>query len=137
MIDANALLRRWIAEGLSTNRVSATVLPEYEPSTSEGFRPEDGAWIVIDCRGGSAHIEAPIISPSMQVRVWAGVRQFLEARTRYLEVFDLIHGQTFVDFDVDGHVILCYEEVQGQDITDPDTGYATVLSFFQMKCRSN
>jgi hypothetical protein len=113
------------------------VLPEYNTTTGDGFRPEDGPWIVLQIRGGNAHAEAPIIAPSVQVRVWAGPEQFLSARARYLQVFDLIHGATSVDFDVDGHVILCVEEVQGQDITDPDTGYASVISFFELRCRSN
>jgi hypothetical protein len=137
MIDANALLRRWISEGLNTQRVSATVLPQYEAATDDGFNPQSGPWIVISTRGGLAHPEAPIITPSLTVRVWAGFNQFDVARARYLEVFDLIHQQTSVDFGDDGYVISCSEEVQGQDVTDPETGYATVIADFGMKCTSN
>lgn len=134
MIDANALLRRWIATGLSTTRVSAVVLPEYNIETGDGFRPEDGPWIVLNVRGGDPKTESPILKASMQVRVWAGSEQFLAARTRYLQVFNLIHGQTGIDFDVDGRVIACYEEVHGQDLPDQDTGYASVIAEFFLMC---
>lgn len=131
--DANALLRRWISEGLNTQRVSATVLPEYEKETGDGFRPEDGPWIVISIRGGTAHAERVWIEPSMQVRIWAGVNEPDIARARYLQIFDLLDGVNNRDFDTDGYVIGCYEQQQGQDITDQDTGYATVNSFFALR----
>ena len=133
MIDANALLRRWIAQGLNTPRVSAVVLPDYNPDTGDGFQPSDGPWIVVNVRGGLSETEAPIIKPSLQVRVWADQDQFDIARSRYLEIYDLIQGQQ-IDLDVDGRVIACSEDQQGQDVVDQDTGFATVIAFFTLQC---
>lgn len=137
MIDANALLRRWIAEGLGTERVSAPVLPEWRPETFDGFNPKDGPWIVISRRGGLAHSEADLFMPSVQIRVWADAEQFPVASARSIEVFNLIHQQTSKDFDQDGYVISCLQEGADQDVVDPETGYATVLSFYGLKCTSN
>jgi hypothetical protein len=137
MIDANALLRRWIAQGLNTSRVSCVILPDYLPDTGDGFRPSDGPWTVINCRGGTAETEAPIIKPSMQVRVWAGPNQFLLARATYLAIYDLIQGGQ-INLDVDGRVIACSEDQQGQDVVDQDTGFATVIAFFTLQaCASS
>ena len=137
MIDANILLRRWLVEGLGTERVWTVSLPEYLPDTGEGFRPEDGPGIVISTRGGQSHTEIPIIRPSMQVTVWAGPNQQEEARELYNDVFALIHGRTNVDFDTDGYVLSCLEETHGQDEVDPDEGYARVVGFFNLFLRSN
>jgi hypothetical protein len=131
--DANALLRRWISEGLNTQRVSATVLPQYEAETGDGFHPDAGPWIVVSVRSGQVHPERVWIEPSMQVRVWAGGNQPDVARARYLEVFDLLDGATNRDFGDDGYVILCSEEMQGQDLTDHLTGYVNVNSYFKLR----
>jgi hypothetical protein len=137
MIDANALLRRWISQGLATQRVSAVILPDYVPETGDGFQPSDGPWVVVNVRGGTAYDEAPIIKPSMQVRVWAGRDQFMLARAVYLQLFDLLDGEQ-IDLDVDGRVIACNEETQGMDVVDPDTGFATVIADFSLiACASN
>jgi hypothetical protein len=131
--DENALVVRWISEALGTTRVSATVLPEYEPETGDGFRPEDGPWIVVSCRGGTVHREKVWIVPSMQVRVWAGENQPDIARARYLQVLELLDGAANLDFDVDGYLLLCWNESLGQDLTDADTRYANVNSYFALK----
>jgi len=131
--DENALLRRWISEGLGTERVSCTVLPEYERETGDGFKPSDGPWIVISCRGGNAQPEGAWVEPSMQVRVWAATPD--AARERYLEVFELLHLGPTVDYTADGggRVILCELQSVGQDLTDQDTGYPNVNSFFGVR----
>lgn len=135
--DANVLLVRWLKEALDTTRVSAIVLPEWRPDTNDGFRPQDGPWVVVSRRGGDAHSEAPLVNPSMQVRVWAGVDQFDVASARSLEVFQAIHQQDHVDFDNDGYVIAARQEGGDQDVPDSDTGFATVLSFYELRLTSN
>jgi hypothetical protein len=130
--DENALLRRWISEGLNTQRVSATVLPEYEAETGDGFRPADGPWIVVSARGGNAHPENAWIETSMQVRVWAAPNQPDVARALYAQVFELLDGNG-IDFGPDvGRVIWAENEVIGQDETDIDTGYVNVNSYFKL-----
>lgn len=136
MIDANALVMRWISEELGTDRVWSPQLPGYDNTTGAGFQPEDGPGIVVSVVNEKTHPEIPLVKSSVRIDVWADVGQGDIARERYLEVRDMIHGRTNVDFDVDGHVLSCLEE-SNQDLTDPDVGWARVESVFELELRAN
>jgi len=136
MVDANVILRRWLTDPAgpvwpllgSVPRIYAGALPE-------GFNPESGLGILIHVRGGFSEIEMPVIHPSVQITTYAPQNKFAAARGLYLAIYDWIHGKFKVDFGSDGHVISCLEEVQGQDIVDPDEGWATVVAFYGMTLR--
>src|SRR4051812_19359406 len=108
----------------------------YAGDLPERFDPLLGAAIQIQTVGGIPHSEVlPLLDERKQVRVWAGIEQYALARQIYGAVRDLIHGGQNVDFGADGHVIRCIEVTSGQDVTDPDTGWATVLAFYQLMAR--
>lgn len=99
----------------------------------EEFNPESNPAITISIRGGSSHSEMPIQDPSIQVRYWCGVNQFLLARQVYEAAYQSLHGISNLDMGDDGKIICLLEEVLGQDITDSEMGWATVMNTFGLK----
>lgn len=102
----------------------------------EKFDPESNPGITISVKGGSSHSEMPIQDPTIQVRYWCGVNQFLLARSIYEAAYQALHGITNLDLGDDGKVISLLEEQLGQDVTDGDAGWATVMNTFNMKVTS-
>lgn len=138
MVNPNELFRAWLLTlplGLpqrdDTGSVYTVNLPEY-------WDPKDGPGLVIGVRGGNAHAEIlGLIKPSFQVRVWAGPNEQDVAWKVYGKIFDSCHGVCNVNLNADGFILSCLETVTGQDVTDPDSGYATVIGFFDLQMRSN
>jgi len=149
MIDANLLLRTWLLSTvvngqpnpvlpvLQTNRIFAGHLPQgLDPKTGPVIVVRTGGGTASATGGGSAHPEIPgLIKPRMQITVWADVDQWQVARAVYGAIFDWLHQQTNVDFGVLGTVLSCLEDTEGQDVSDPHTGYATVVSFWSLAIR--
>lgn len=138
MVDTNILLRDWLLSStgitslLGTNGNGSI----YCGDLPEHFDPLLGPGITIHSVGGVAHTEIlSLVDERKQIRVWAGIEKYQLARQVYLAIKSLIHGQTSVDFGADGRVVRCIEAVPGQDVTDPDTGWATVLTFYQLMAR--
>ena len=139
MVDANVLVREWLLAQTSvtsligTGNINGGV---YCGDVPEHFDPTLGPCIQIQRQGGSSHSEIPaVIDARMHIRVWAGVEQYLSASQLYSAVRDVMHGAEMVQL-ADGFVIRCIETVPGQDVTDPDTGWATVFGFFQLMARN-
>lgn len=136
MIDSNEALMAWLfqceaLENLIGTRIYCGTLPR-------GYKPEvNGRAITFLNRGGSAEVEVPIISPSVQIECWAPERCHQQAREVYRAIFDWCHGQTNIDLGEKGYILSCVEELQGQDITDPDTQWASVVSYYRLTLRAN
>ena len=165
MIDPNLLLRTWLllpsltlldgtvvenpvlaALSATTPAVAWPQTPVFAGHLPEGYDPRqtgNGPAIVVRVggsgvtSGGTAHPEIPIIDPRMQVIVWAGINEYQLARTIDRAIFDWIHGQTALDIADTGHVLLALNQVLGQDINDPHSGLATVVSFWHLMLREN
>jgi hypothetical protein len=140
MVDTNVLIRKWILSAASITSLLGTNAngSVYCGDLPEGFDPALGPAIQIVCSGGPVpHSEIlSIVDERMQIRVWAGIEQYQLARQIYGAVRDLIHGATGITpAGQNGTVIRCLEVVPGQNITDPDTGWATVLAFYQLMAR--
>jgi hypothetical protein len=109
----------------------------YGGALPENIDPTSNPVVVVHSRGGTTHPEMPISDMSIMVTCWAGMNQFKLARALYGQVFRTLHGITDMDFGVDGCIIRCIEELPGQDVTDPDAGYATVVSAYTMMIRES
>jgi hypothetical protein len=140
VVDTGVLVRNWllgqsvITSLLGTNAGSSVYAA---PDLPKNFDPSLGPGIQVHVTGGPpAHPEIlTIVDHRIQVRVWAGVDEYDAARNVYSLVRDLMHGACGVDLGANGFVIRCLEVTPGQDITDPDTGWATVLGFYQLMAR--
>jgi hypothetical protein len=167
MIDPNLFLRTWLLipqlpqpdGSLLDNPVLAALLaqlppppdPWPSPPVFAGHLPEhydprpsgNGMAIVIRVggsgmtSGGTANPEIPIIDPRMQVSVWAGINEYQKARTLDRAIFDWIHGKTSINLGDAGFALGSLNQVLGQDINDPSTGLATVVSFWHLTLREN
>lgn len=114
---------------LGGNNIYGSKLPEkYDP----GVHPA----VVLCAEGGTSHPEAPITIDRVKVQVWAGINQAVLARQVYEEIHNWLHSATSINLSPNGFIISSLEAVRGQDLTDPDSGWDTVVSFFQITARN-
>jgi hypothetical protein len=139
----NALLTSlFTSGGVSPNdspqRVYAGHLPVgFDTKYGPGIVVRVGGGTASGTAGGSAHPEAPILNPRMQITVY-GTGNFYEVPRRiYRAIFDWMHQRTGVDFGSLGYVLSCLEQVEGQDIADPHTNQATIVSYWRLMTLAN
>ena len=136
MIDSNLALVTYLTQSaaliaLVDNRIYCGMLPQ-------GYKPEkNGCAITFMNRGGAADPELPIIRPSVQIECWAPALASQQARQVYGAVFDQLHQKNNIDLGDAGYFLSITEEVQGQDLVDPDTQWCSVLSYYRLILRSS
>jgi hypothetical protein len=150
LIDANLLLRTWLLtpaiNGVQnpalavltnpTNIFAGHLPPGVDTSVEPAIVVRNGGGTASATGGGTAHPEIPIIRPRMQITAWCGPNQFQLARQLYGAIFDWMQGKTAIDLGAAGFVMSSLEETEGQDVTDPHTGFATVVSFWNLLLRA-
>lgn len=151
MADANILVQNFLLQDsalvalLGGQNIFSGDLPEkYNPELgaagAQNVWPDlgtNGPAITVCTEGGAAHPEIPMAADRVKVRVWCGINQFPVARRIYNELQKFLHGPCMVDLGSDGFILSSLEVVRGQDLTDPDTGWATVISFFRITARDS
>jgi hypothetical protein len=138
MVDTNTLLRFWLLSAASITSLLGTNINGsiYCGDIPDTFDPTLGLAIEISGAGGSSHPEINTITDDRKmVRIWAGANEFLKARVLYNAVNSLIHTATNVDLQTKGYMMRCIEVTSGMDITDPDSGWATVVAFYKLMAR--
>lgn len=85
--------------------------------------------LVFSARGGLSGVETPLLKPSYQFRAWA--LRPAEAREVYAALFDALHGKSNLGAGA-ARILAAFEEVSAQDVTDEESGWATVLGFFRI-----
>lgn len=141
MIDnTNKLLRNW----LLTSTDLLALLPGRDSgggpthSIYAGDLPEKldllaGPAVTLFTRPGKMHKEIPVlITPNIQIKIWAAPMKYQLARQVYGVISDLIHCANNIDLSPDGVVLSGQANGTGQDVDDPDSGYATVVGFFDV-----
>lgn len=162
MIDTNLLVRTWlltpelVIEGQTVenqvpivlashftpgadppndtaNRVyGAHLIPGFDPQYGPGLVIRVGAGTATGTTGGSSRPEVPIRSPRIYLTAWAGKNQFDIARELYGAAYDWMQRRNNIDMGDAGFIFSCLEQVEGQDIDDPHTGFATVMGIWQL-----
>lgn len=108
-------------------------LPElYDPSQTGS-----GPAVVVTVKGGLTHPEMPLQKFSMQVKAWAGVNEFIQARYCSYLAFKSAHGVLNTSFGQYGFIVSLLESTPGIEVVDPDSGWSTVVSTFELLARSN
>lgn len=109
-------------------------LPEhYNPEPSTTAEPSgNGPAITLLVKGGTTHAEMPSQDVDVQVMVWAGTNKNFDARSVYNRCFQVLHGLCNVMTGVAGQVKRIIAMTPGVDMTDPDTGWATILGAFNV-----
>lgn len=141
MIDTNIALRQWLLTfpavtsllgSNANNSIYAGDLPEH-------YDPANGPAIQIFTSGGASDSEVTVlVRERKHVRVWAGTEQYDVARAVYGAIRDSIHGQSNIVLGApaNGTIVTCNEVTSGQDVTDPDLGWATVVAFYEIRAHS-
>lgn len=138
MVDATTTFVNWVGAGSGIGGVPATRIVGGD--LPDGAKPGAGEeWITLRCRGGESYPEIPDwIKPSFEVACWAA--DPVTARQIYLAFREIVHGALGVTVSVAGYddafIAVALEEVQGQDVTDPETGWALVISYYQLTMRT-
>lgn len=146
MTDSNAALVAWLMQSDAIADLVANQAPSSDVKCAslifcgmlpQGYKPDvNGPAITFSCRGGDAPAEVPIINPSVQIECWAPALANKQARQLYGAVFDQIANKNNIDLGSDGFILACTVEVLGQDLTDPDTEWPSVLGYFRLTLRN-
>jgi hypothetical protein len=129
VIDTNAVIEAYLIastdiHGVVTDRIYCPRLPENHTLPAISFFT----------RGGTSTPYIPgMPAPSVQFDCWAA--DPIVARQVYRALYDALQG--IQNMTVGSNFILsAREEVQGQDLVDPDIpGYFRVLTFFEIMIR--
>ncbi len=132
MINPNKVLREYLLADTALAALVGTnvAYPDLPADTDiAGKMGTAVRAVVFGARGGRSDIETPLLRPSYQVRCWA--LRPAEAREVYAAVFDALHGKNNLA-GTSGKILSAFEEVSPQDVTDDDTGWATVIGFYRL-----
>lgn len=136
MFDAAVAFRQWlVGESTITDLVPAAKIVGGD--LPQGANPGAGEkWITFHIRGGEGHSEIrDLVYPSFAITFWAKKDGLIDAREVYRAFRDL--GYNTQSEAVSEAVIICAEEeVQGQDLTDPDTEWAMCVTYWTVTMRS-
>jgi hypothetical protein len=120
------------------NRVYDSHLPVgFDAKYGPGIVVRVGVGTATGTTGGSAHPEAPILNPRLQLTVYGLGNYYSPPRQVYRAIFDWMHQKTNVDLGAAGYVLSCLEQVEGQAVADPHTGQATIVSYWQLRALAN
>lgn len=136
MIDPLQLVRQWLLASSSVQAIAGlNVFNEFLP---EHYDPTSNPAVVISLKGGSGHSEITKLKDvEVQIKCWAGVNQFILARSLYGAVYDTMHGQQMVSFAGYGTVTYSHELNQSASIADPDVFWAGALGSFKLQVRED
>lgn len=134
-MEPNLLVRKWLADGLPSTRVSVAILPAYDEQNDTGFDPQDGPWIVVSVYSGGFNADIPVFEGKIQITVFAGVDEVLAAVIMAGQIRSLIHGQNNVNVSGQGTVLASTENNDGQPGAEQIAGLATSISLYDMILR--
>lgn len=103
----------------------------------QNYDPTGNPTAVITVKAGTTHPEMPTQRFVLQCRIWAGVNEFVAARVASYYAFKAAHGIVNKNYGQFGTIITCIEASPGQETVDSDSGWATLISTFELLARSN
>lgn len=114
-------------------------LPEhYNPEVTSTAEPAgNGPAITMIVKGGTTHSEMPLQDVDVQLTIWAGVNQNLNARAIYERCFQVLHGLTGQSLGAAGTVNRILATQPAQDQVDPDTGWVMLIAPFSVMLTDN
>ena len=132
MIDTNAILCQHLkTAGSGLYALVGTRI--YCPRVPAGFTNTAAALEVMR-RTGTSKREHEMHEVSFQIKCFGGTNSHASAEAVYRALWDRIHGAEGVTV-TDGFIIQAFEDVSGQSLFDPDSGWPYVLSFWTVTMR--
>lgn len=115
------------------------LLPEhYNPEVASTAEPAgNGPAITMIVKGGITHPEMPLQEVDVQLTIWAGINQNLNARAIYERCFQVLHGLTGQSLGAAGMVARILATQPAQDLVDNDTGWVMLIAPFNVMLVDN
>jgi hypothetical protein len=137
MTDACTLLRKLLLADSTFAALIGTNGQVVAGNLPQGADPAVNKFVTLQAQGGNSHPEIETLQEQrILVKCWGGVNGQEAAAELYQALRAAVHGVQNKSFSTFGFIRTCLEVVAGQDITDPDTGWATVAAFYEVSCRS-
>ena len=140
MVDVAVLVREHLLNQVAVTALLGTNLNGSIYAASdlpEHFDPKLGACILICRAGGIPPAEIPaLIIARLQVRVWADQERYQLASDVYGALHDALHATCNVELD-EGFLLAALEVTGPQEMSDPQTGWVSVNSFYSVTARPN
>ena len=131
--DTNAIVRAHLAADVALTALVGTRI--YCPTLPEKATLPA---VTLFTRGGTSTPYIPDIpDPSVQINSWHETNPGT-ARQIYRAVYDALQGIQNTAVTIGGatyYILAAEEEVQGQDLIDPDTKWYKTMTFFRIKIR--
>lgn len=143
MISPNVVMTAFLAANgplLAALTPAGSSTPQlYSPRLAPNWKPIMGPAISHFVRGGpEPSLYTPTVQPSYQVTTWAATPKL--ARQVHSLAYAALHGagpQSIATVDGTASIKWGKAETFPQDIVDPETGWFTVTSFFQLSLVSD
>jgi hypothetical protein len=147
--DASLLVRKFLLQDSALTTLCPGGAPTIGPVADlpehilAGDLPEKAdptvyaPFVTICTEGGKGYPEMPVAADRVKIQVWAGVNQNALARAVYLEIEGWLNRRNQIDLSPDGFIIISQEMGRGQDQTDPENGYATVIVWYEITSRDS
>lgn len=104
------------------------------PSNYENTQPA----LLITRRGGIPNPYIPVVQTDLIIKCYGGASSFAQAEQVYRALRDRLHGNENVnETTASGAIVTAEETGMGQPITDPDTGWPHVLTYYLVAVRPN
>lgn len=132
MIDTNSVLVEWL-KTTATSLYTLVSTRVYCSSLPPGFTNSQAALEVMR-RGGRSKLEHAEHAASFQIKCFGGTSSHAEAEAVYRALYDRLQNKSGVDV-TSGNIMASEEETIGQSLTDPDTKWPFVLSFWRVTMR--
>lgn len=91
--------------------------------------------VIFQRRSGSRDMYLGTVDPDMQFKCYGGTSSFADAQTVYRALVDKLHAAGNETISTIGGLVVAMETQLGQSITDPETGWPYILTFFQLTVR--
>lgn len=139
MIYLDAFVRAWLLSQSSiTSLTDVGNLAQgiyAAPDLPEKCDPKLGPMVQLWSGGSPQNADIPeLVDGRITIKCWAGVEQYDVAHQLYRAVRSVMHGACGVTVqNQTGRIIRCNETVSGQTVTDPETGWATVVAIYEVE----
>lgn len=122
MIDAPAVIRTYLLTQMALTTLTSTRVWSERSTPVAGYKPADGGAVAFKIRGGTTIYSGQAASPSVQFKCYGADE--LTANAVYRGLFDALNNKQ------GSGVKAAYIDVLGQSLTEPDTGWPFVLTFY-------
>lgn len=125
MIDENKAIRDFLLTNAALVALVGARVWAGTDVPAAGYKPSDGGAICLKVRGGGPDYTDLLLDPSVQLKCYGATA--VTARAVYAALYDALHQAK------SGTIRHAWCDVLGQDLTEPETAWPFVLTFFTVR----